>query len=79
MQRPQVKVGCIFWLLPPCANFLRFLSAINFGTPLARLVKTTIFFKLQAGVSIVSSAPQSRPRRPAPRLRHTQIDCLKSL
>jgi hypothetical protein len=62
-----------------CADFLRFLSAIDFGAPLARLVKTTIFFKLQAGVSVVSSAPH----RARLALRHTRatpkMDRLKSL
>ena len=73
-QKPQAQGGARFsaFHAPPCANFLRFLSAINFGAPLARLVKTTIFFKLQAGVSLVSSAPPPLLPRPAPRPCHTQ-------
>ena len=73
-QKPQAQGGARFsaFQAPPCADFLRFLSAINYGAPLARLVKTTIFFKLQAGVSLVSSAPPLRPHRPAPQPCHTQ-------
>ena len=74
MQKPRAQGGARFsaFHAPPCADFLRFLSAIDFGAPLARLVKMTIFFKLQAGVSLVSSAPPPRLQCPAPRLRHTQ-------
>ncbi len=81
MQKPQAQGGArlLAFHAPPCADFLRFLSAIDFGTPLARLVKTTIFFKLQTGVSLVSSAPPPHPHRPVPHPRHTQIKRLKSL
>jgi hypothetical protein len=48
---------------PHCADFLRFLSVIDV---------CTIFFKLQADVSLVSSAPPLRLPRPVPRLRPTQ-------
>jgi hypothetical protein len=45
--------------------------------------KTTIFFKLQAGVSFVSSAPPPRLHRTTPRPRPTpaapEFDHLKSL
>jgi hypothetical protein len=48
---------------PPCADFRTFSSAIDFGGTAGSFSKTTIFFKLQAGVSLVSSAPP--PRYPA--------------
>ncbi len=63
-QKPQAQGGASFsaFHAPPCANFLRFLSAIDVGAPLARYVKTTIFFNFQADVSLVSSAPPPRPK-----------------
>jgi hypothetical protein len=37
------------------------LSAIDFGATLAGLATTAIFFKLQAGMVLVSSAPSPPP------------------
>ena len=68
---------------PPCANFCTFLSAIDFGGTAGAFSKTTIFFKLQAGVSLVSSTPPPRLHRTTPRPRPTpaapEFDRLKPL
>ena len=71
MQKPQAQGEARFLAFhpQPCTDFVRFLPAIDFGALLARLVKTTIFFKLQAGVSLVSSAPPLCPHRP----RHAHV------
>ncbi len=76
--QPQAQGGARFLAFhaPPCADFLRFSSAIDFGAPLARLVKTSIFFKLQAGVSLVSAAPTPPRTTPAP---HPKSTIQKSL
>ena len=80
-QKPQAQGGPHFLAFhtQPCADVLRFLSAIDFGALLVRLVMMTIFFKLQAGMSLVSSAPHCA--RPAPRHAHAtpKINRLKSL
>jgi hypothetical protein len=71
--KPPVQGGVRFsnFHAPPCADFRTFLSAINFGGTAGAFSKTTIFFKLQADVSLVSSAPPPRLHRTRPRPRPT--------
>jgi hypothetical protein len=71
--KPPAQGGVRFsdFHAPPCADFRTFSSAIDFGCTAGAFSKTTIFFKLQAGVSLVSSAPSPRLHRTTPRRRPT--------
>jgi hypothetical protein len=64
-------------------RFLHHFVSDRFWRTAGAFSKTTIFFKLQAGVSFVSSAPPPRLHRTTPRPRPTpaapEFDHLKSL
>ncbi len=54
---------------PTLRRFLHLFVSDQFWRTAGAFSKTTIFFKLQAGVSLVSSAPPPRPHHAAPRPR----------
>jgi hypothetical protein len=74
--KPLAQGGVRFsdFQAPPCADFLGFLHLFisdRFCGTAGAFSKTTIFFKLQAVVSLVSSAPPPRIHRTTPRPRPT--------
>ena len=68
---------------PTLRRFSHLFVSDRFWRTAGAFSKTTIFFKLQAGVSLVSSAPPPRPHHARtttpPRPRRTRFDRLKSL
>jgi hypothetical protein len=68
---------------PTLRRFSHLFVSDRFWRTAGAFSKTTIFFKLQAGVSLVSSAPPPRLHRTTPRPRPTpaapEFDRLKSL
>jgi hypothetical protein len=68
---------------PTLRRFSHLFVSNQFWRTAGAFSKTTIFFKLQAGVSLVSSVPPPRLHRTTPRLRPTpaapEFDHLKSL
>jgi hypothetical protein len=58
---------------PPCADFFRFSSAINFGTPLARLQSQPSFSNFKLVCPLCPPCPPHARAMPAPRHRRTRI------
>jgi len=68
------KAGCVFPIFtPPCADFRTFLSAIDFGAPLAHLARLPSFSNFNLGCPLcpprlhhASTAPCPAPAPPLP-------------
>jgi len=83
-QKPQAQGGVRFsdFHAPPCADFCTFLSAIDFGAPLARLARLPSFSNFKLAVPCVLHASTTLHHActtPPPHPAAPEFDRLKSL